>query len=233
MKIKALNRGFTLIELLVVITIIAVLASMSMPAFTKIQMSAKISNDINNVRQIVIACRTFAADENDSFPYQPEEDSEGGGGGGGGDDGENQLSTSTEAFNVLIPDYVDTEDIFWVPGNREKPSPPVENEELTEEECSYSYVSGQLATGYSRSPLVADEMEGEGTYGENHPWLSAKKAVVGFIGGNVAAMKLTSNEEGATVMSKDKQTEDIFEERSKGGEEGGGLRETNTEILNP
>lgn len=223
-----LSRGFTLIELLVVITIIAVLASMSMPAFTKIQMSAKISNDINNVRQIIIACRTFAADENDSFPYAPEgaEDEEGGG------EGDNSLSSSTDAFNVLIPDYVDTEDIFWVPGNRDKPQPPIENEDLTEEENSYSYVAGQLATGYSRSPLVADEMEGEGTYGENHPWLSAKKAVVGFIGGNVAALRLTSNEEGATVMSKDKQVKDIFEERS-GSDGGGGLREKGTEILNP
>lgn len=226
MKKNALNRGFTLIELLVVITIIAVLASMSMPAFTKIQMNAKITNDINNARQIVIACRTFAADENDNFPYAPEgeEDS-----GGGAEEG--GLSSSTDAFNVLIPQYVDTENIFWVPGNREKPQPPIEDSNLESNEVGYSYVSGQLATDFSRSPLVADEMEGEGTYGENHPWLAAQKAVVGFIGGNVAALKLTDDQAGATVMSKDKQMENIFAERSEEG--GGGLRQAGTEVLAP
>jgi len=227
MKKKAMNKGFTLIELLVVITIIAVLASMSMPAFTKIQMSAKITNDISNARQIVLACRTFAADEDGSFPYAPEGDDEGG---GGGDDG-GGLSSATDAFNVLIPDYVDVENIFWVPGNREKPQAPVEDENLESDECGYSYVSGLIDTDNSRSPLIADEMDGEGTYGENHPWLAAKKAVVGFIGGNVAALKLTSKEPGATVMSKDKTIEDIFQERSDDG--GGGLRQEGSEVLAP
>lgn len=228
MKKNALSRGFTLIELLVVITIIAVLASMSMPAFTKIQMNAKITNDINNARQIVIACRTFAADENDNFPYQAEGEDEGGGGGG---DEEGGLSSATDAFNVLIPQYVDTESIFWVPGNRDKPQPPIEDNNLEQQEVGYSYVSGQLATDFSRSPLVADEMEGEGEYGENHPWLAAQKAVVGFIGGQVAALKLTEDKAGATVRSKDKQMDNIFEERSDEG--GGGLRQAGTEILAP
>lgn len=227
MKNKAQNKGFTLIELLVVITIIAVLASMSMPAFTKIQMSAKITNDISNARQIVLACRTYAADEDGSFPYKPEgDDSSGGGGGDGGG-----LSSATDAFNVLIPDYVDVESIFWVPGNREKPQAPVEDENLESHECGYSYISGLIDTDNSRSPLIADEMDGEGTYGQNHPWLSAKKAVIGFIGGNVAALRLTSKEAGATVMSNDKTIQDIFQVRSPDG--GGGLRQEGSEILAP
>ena len=82
------------------------------------------------------------------------------------------------------------------------------------------------------SPLIADEQTGDGVYGENHPWLSAKKAVVGFVGGSVAEMKLTSKEEGATVRSRDGEMQNIFEERS-GEDGGGGLREKNTEVLHP
>jgi prepilin-type N-terminal cleavage/methylation domain-containing protein len=233
MKIKkTMNRGFTLIELLVVITIIAVLASMSFPAYNKIQMRANIATDISNSRQIILGLRTFAADENDVFPYEPVDD-DGAGGGGGGGEGENSLSTSTEAFNVLISEgLIDQEGIFWVKGNREKPSPPTEDGELEQDEVGYSYVGGQFATGYSRSPLIADEQTGDGEYGENHPWLSAKKAVVGFVGGSVAEMKLTSKEEGATVRSNDKQMENIFEERS-GEDGGGGLRAKGTEVLHP
>lgn len=232
MKIhKTMSRGFTLIELLVVITIIAVLATMTMPAMNRVQTSAKITTDISNIRQIILALRTFSADENGFFPYAAEEEEEGGGGDSGGEEGESDLSSSTEAFNTLIPDYADAEVIFWTAGNREKPSPPVEDKNLEQDENCMSYVSGQLATGYSGSPLVADEMEGEGDYGENHPWLAAKKAVVGFIGGNVAALKLTSSEPGATVISADKQIDNIFEERDEEG--GGGLREKGTEVLNP
>ncbi len=230
MKIhKTMSRGFTLIELLVVITIIAVLATMTMPAMNRVQTSAKITTDISNVRQIILALRTFSADENGFFPYAAEEGEDGGD--SGGEEGESDLSSSTEAFNTLIPDYADAEIIFWTAGNREKPSPPEEDQELEQDENCFSYVSGQQATGYSGSPLVADEMDGEGSYGENHPWLAAKKAVVGFIGGNVAALKLTSSEAGATVKSSDGKLDNIFEERDEEG--GGGLRAKGTEVLNP
>ncbi len=234
MKIKKTkNQGFTLIELLVVITIIAVLASMSFPAYNKIQMRANIATDISNARQIILALRTFAADENDVYPYEPVDDDGGGGGGGGGEEGENSLSTSTEAFNVLLQEgYIDQEGIFWVKGNRTKPSPPTEDGELEDKEVGYSYVAGQFSTGFSRSPLIADEQVGDGEYGEDHPWLSAKKAVVGFVGGSVAEMRLTSKEDGATVRSRDGEMENIFEERT-GEDGGGGLREKNTEVIHP
>jgi len=211
MKVKKKNQGFTLIELLVVITIIALLASMAMPAFKGIQRSAKITKDVNNVRQIVLACRTFASDWDGSYPF----DVEGGGA---------RFTTSTEAFNVLIPDYIDTEIIFWTPGNPEKPLQPEEDEVLDQDENCFIFVAGLTDTSFSRSPLIADEMDGPGTYGELHPWLEAKTAVVGYVGGHVNRETLTSNEAGATVRTKDRRIQDIFQK--KGDQGAGGLLAT-------
>lgn len=229
MKVKPKQiQGFTLIELMVVITIIAVLASFAMPAFTRMQESAKITKDTSNVRQIILACKSFATDFEGSYPSWKIEE------GGGGGDEESDLGTSTEAFNVLISEgYIDTESVFWYKTtNPEKQRPPRENGELESDEVTYTYVKGQLDTTFSRSPLVADEQEGPGSYGEYHPWLSSKKAVVGYCGGNVAAERLDSKEPGAVVKTRDGL--EIFKE--KGGEEGeasGLLAVKQDNILNP
>jgi prepilin-type N-terminal cleavage/methylation domain-containing protein len=227
MKVKRKNQGFTLIELLVVITIIAVLASMAMPAYNKVQERAKIIKDTNNIKQIILACRTFASDNDGVFPsYDPEK-------AGGGED--SKFSTATEAFNVLVPDYVDTELIFWIQTkNPDKLRAPKEDGELEQNEVSYAYVVGQTDSSFSRSPLVADgEMDGPGTYGEYHPWLSSKKAVIGYCGGHVVEEKLTSNEPGATVKTKDGLIENIFEKREPGGGGGGLLDVATDNVLLP
>ncbi|MCB1233423.1 MAG: type II secretion system protein, partial [Verrucomicrobiae bacterium] len=126
MKAKRKNQGFTLIELMVVITIIAVLASFAMPAFTRMQESAKITKDISNVRQIILACKSFATDYEGSYPSWKIDDAADSG------DQDSDLGTSTEAFNVLIQEgYIDTESIFWYKTtNPEKQRPPRENGEL-------------------------------------------------------------------------------------------------------
>ncbi len=222
MKVKRKNQGFTLIELLVVITIIAVLASMAMPAYNKVQERAKIIKDTNNIKQIILACRTFASDWDGVFPsFDPDQT-------GGGED--SKFSTSTEAFNVLVPDYVDTELIFWIQTkNPNKLRAPTEDGELTSDEVSYAYVVGQTDSSFSRSPLVADgEMDGPGTYGEYHPWLSSKKAVIGYCGGHVVEERLTSSEPGATVQTRDGLIQDIFQKREPGGQ-GGGLLDVSTD----
>jgi len=57
-----------LIELLVVIGIIGILAAMIMTALSKAKNSASKVTDINNLRQIMIAVHTFAADSEDVLP---------------------------------------------------------------------------------------------------------------------------------------------------------------------
>jgi len=231
MKVNRKTRGaFTLIELLVVIAIIGILASSAMPAYNGIQERAKRAKDVNNVKQILLGCRAFAADWEGIYPsFDP--DAEQGGGGGGEEDSE--FTTSTDAFNALIPDYIDTEIVFWLQTKHpDKVQPPKEDGELEPQENVYCYASGQTDTSFSRSPLVADGlMDGPGEYGEYHPWLKSKKAVVGFCGGHVTEETLTSATPGATVRSKDRLVENIFEERevSEDGESSGGWLDTKSD----
>ncbi len=224
-----LSRAFTLIELLVVIAIIGILASSAMPAYNGIQERAKRTKDVNNIKQILLGSRAFAADWEGLYPsFDPDLER---GTGGGGDD---SFSTSTDAFNVLIPDYIDTEIIFWMQTkDTQKLRPPREDGLLEPQENVYCYVTNQTDTSFSRSPLVADGlMDAPGSYGEFHPWLNSKKAVIGFCGGHVTEERLTSNEVGATVRSKDGLSMDIFQRRVSnddgGGGGGGGWLDTDT-----
>jgi len=219
MKVNAKRiSAFTLIELLVVIAIIGILASSAMPAYNGIQERAKRTKDVNNIKQILLGCRAFAADWEGLYPsFDPDAQQAA----GGAED--SAFSTSTEAFNVLIPDYIDTEIIFWMQTKHpEKLRPPREDGILENNENVYCYVVGQTDTSFSRSPLVADGlMDGPGEYGEFHPWLNSKRAIVGFCGGHVAEETLTTAAAGATVRSRDRLVENIFQRRVV-DEEGGG-----------
>lgn len=203
-------QGFSLLELMVVITIIALLATMSMPAYSLWVTKARMTKDVSNQKQVITALRLFAFDNEGTFPV--------------GEEAGSQFSTSTEAFQYLIKETdLGTEEIFFTQGNPDKTMPPNNDGELVKEENCMSYVSGLTDTSPARSPIVADEMEGPGTFGENHPWLSSKKAVVGYVGGQVKVEKLTSATAGATV--KVGEIEDIFQtgEEDEEGKVSGGL----------
>jgi len=67
MKTKR-NQAFTLIELLVVITIIAILASLAVPAFTMVQTQGNQMKGVNNCKQIILSLKQFSKDNNSQYP---------------------------------------------------------------------------------------------------------------------------------------------------------------------
>jgi len=61
--------AFTLIELLVVIAIIAILAALLLPALRSAKDRTYVVNDLNNIRQVLLASHMFANDNNDYMPF--------------------------------------------------------------------------------------------------------------------------------------------------------------------
>jgi prepilin-type N-terminal cleavage/methylation domain-containing protein/prepilin-type processing-associated H-X9-DG protein len=64
------GEGFTLLELLVVVGIITLLAALIIPSVVKARVEARRTECLNNLRQIDIALRNWAIDNDDRFPWQ-------------------------------------------------------------------------------------------------------------------------------------------------------------------
>lgn len=63
------RRAFTLIELLVVLAIIAILASLLLPALSRARDRGQTVACLNNTRQLALAWLLYADDHNDRLPY--------------------------------------------------------------------------------------------------------------------------------------------------------------------
>jgi prepilin-type N-terminal cleavage/methylation domain-containing protein len=68
-KILRTRRGFTLIELLVVVAIIAILASLLMPALAKAKRRARMIEEVSSAKQLLLAAQLYSDDHRDAvFP---------------------------------------------------------------------------------------------------------------------------------------------------------------------
>jgi prepilin-type N-terminal cleavage/methylation domain-containing protein len=193
-------NAFTLIELLVVITIIAILASFALPAYTTVQERAQQTKDLSNIKQIGLALKQFASDNNGAFPSRiPSAD----------------YSTaspllaanfSNDAFWWLFPNYFQSEDVFAVSGSaftKANPDNRIDGgaaagrtETLKAGENSYAYVCGHTDTANPAYPLVADGFNSinpdvySTVKSQNGGVWAAKKAIVLFCDASGQIMKV-------------------------------------------
>ncbi len=140
--LNKVKGGFTLIELLVVIAIIAILASLAVPAVMKARVRANITKSASNMKQIVLACKLYASDNNDSYP-----------------------STGTTAvtnFNLLIPNYAGAKTIFQVPGLPFTATPDLT---LGTAENGYTYVQGLTDVDNPVNVIITERLGTIPTYG--------------------------------------------------------------------
>lgn len=228
MKTKT-SSAFTLIELLVVIAIIAILASIALPAFSAVQERAKQTKDLSNGKQVALALKQFALDNNGNFPQNIY-------GTGTAYDASGPLvvgSTSNEAFGWLVPTYTNSEDIFVVPGSAWSkgddnsldavlnttggatypvPGGGVDQTTLASGEVGYAYVAGLNDTANPQFPLICDGFQigtagaASGTYPQDRTitggvW-GGTRAVVIFVDGSGRVMKCDGGAIGAQVVNR-------------------------------
>ncbi len=128
---RYLSRGFTLIELLVVIAVIVILAALAYPVYTGILERAKVTQDMNNLRQIGLGIQTYLNDNDQVLPVINA-----------------PPGTGTAASPVIYPKYIATRKVFQSPFDK-RPS-------LETDSAPVSY--GINASMYAAAPGINRNM---------------------------------------------------------------------------
>ncbi|MFO1485771.1 MAG: type II secretion system protein [Verrucomicrobiaceae bacterium] len=148
MKTKR-THAFTLIELLVVITIIAILASLAVPAYNGIQRMGNQTKGVNNCKQIILSLKQFSKDNNSQYPDSVPNTTTGGG----------VAATSNDAFRFLIQEQiVQDERIFGCPAGYNPDgnigTAPSYGMSLTPNENHWAMTAGQTDATQGNMPIV-------------------------------------------------------------------------------
>jgi prepilin-type N-terminal cleavage/methylation domain-containing protein len=147
--------AFTLIELLVVISIIAVLAGIALPVYSTVQERGAQTKDLSNAKQIALACKLYAADNEGKFPDRD---------GQAADPPVTPLTTassSNQAFACLVPNYLPSEKLFYLGKSAWSPNTPDEKTTTPNDRCeaksnNYAYELGLTEISNPSFPLIAD-----------------------------------------------------------------------------
>lgn len=134
---KRSTAGFTLVEMLVVISIIAVIAALAFPAISGAIEKGKITQDMNNLRQLGIATQTYLND-NDNTYFVPS-------------DNWMQKLHPTGAGTQYLPNYKIFKSPFDVGANRAL------SEDPTKAPISYGFNANAHGTS-SGEPLQSDKI---------------------------------------------------------------------------
>ena len=155
---KSQINAFTLIELLVVISIIAILAGIALPVFSQVQIKGAQTKALSNAKQIATALKLYAIDNSGQFPSYTLM---------GGVPTSSPVTYSNTAFAQLIPDYVPSEDIFWLAKSAlcnptgaddiiDNPPQDTPVQTLKAGECEWAYVLALNDTSNAALPVIAD-----------------------------------------------------------------------------
>ncbi|MHB1082843.1 MAG: type II secretion system protein [Prosthecobacter sp.] len=147
MKTKR-NQAFTLIELLVVITIIAILASLAVPAFTMVQTQGNQMKGVNNCKQIILALKQFSKDNNSQYPDSLQNPLTG-----------SLAQTANDAYRYMIQEQIVTDErIFGCPAgytpNNDIGQAPNYGNALMPGENHWAMTGNQTDTTVGNMPIV-------------------------------------------------------------------------------
>jgi len=142
------NQAFTLIELLVVITIIAILASLAVPAFNMVQIQGNQMKGVNNCKQIILSLKQFSKDNNSQYPDTVQNPLTG-----------SLAQTSNDAFRFMIQEQIVTDErIFGCPAGINPDNniglPPNYAQALTPGENHWAMTANQTDATFGNMPVV-------------------------------------------------------------------------------
>jgi prepilin-type N-terminal cleavage/methylation domain-containing protein len=215
-----LNQGFTLIELLVVITIIAIIGTLAVPAYTGVQERARMMQAVNNARQIVIVMKNYAGDNSGNYPDG---------------DKDAQPQTSNDAFRLLFQrGLMEDEKVFTAAsspyeGDNNIGEAPEFEEAVKSGENHWAMTKGLSDSSSGIAPLVFENptpgaswppmwnCDKGGTKAEGRAWKSGK-IVICRNDNSATGEQLTSIKGDSVGLKQNNSGKDVFTQYNEQGE---------------